>query len=88
LVTLPELRCARYLRGGLVAVVVPPAWQAQPARGLAEAPDQPAAAVELLQVVHPRHHRTAVAAVAAVAVVAVVAAVAWATAEPVSPPVV
>jgi len=42
----------------LDSVVAPPAWQVRPARGLAEAPDQPVVAVEVrLQAACPRHHQ-------------------------------
>ena len=85
--TLPELRCGeqRYRRGGLDAVVAPPAGQARPVRGLAEAPDQPAAAVEVrLQAARLRHHREGLA-VAVVAVVASVLMAAWAIEEPALP---
>ena len=61
----------RYRGGGLDAVVAPPAWQTRPARESAEAPDQPAAAVEEhLQAARPRHHREALAVVAVAVVVA------------------
>jgi hypothetical protein len=55
----------RYRGGGLDAVVAPPAWQTRPARESAEAPDQPAAAVEeRLQAARPRHHQEALAVAA------------------------